>query len=98
MKTYENNFIYARELVKKLLYACAASGIVTLFMRSNPTIQLAFYVLTFILFVVIFVTIYKQCRCPHCGKVIVFGVLSISSCPRCKRNFVTGKTVKKSKR
>ena len=97
MKTYENSFIYGRDLVKKQLYACAAAGIASLFMRGNPTMQLALYALTFGLFVAIFVTIYKQCRCPHCGKVIVLGVLSVTSCPSCKRNFVTGKKVKKSK-
>ena len=34
-------------------------------------------------------------RCPSCGKVIFFGVLAVKSCPRCHRNLVTGKKMKK---
>ena len=34
-------------------------------------------------------------RCPNCGKVIFFGVLAVKSCPRCHRNLVTGKKMKK---
>ena len=95
---YENSFVYGRELVKKLLVLAIATAIATLLMRSNPSVQLVLTIVTIVLFVVVFVTIYKNCRCSHCGKVIFFGVLAVTSCPRCKRNLITGKKVKKSKR
>ena len=98
MKVYENNFVYGRELVRKILYASVASCVITLLLRSNPPMQLAFFVITFALFAAIFVVLYKYCRCTHCGKMIVFGVMAVTSCPRCRRNLVTGKKVKKSKR
>ena len=44
------------------------------------------------------VVIFLYSRCPSCGKVIVFGVLKATSCPRCKRNLVTGQKMKKKSR
>ena len=37
----------------------------------------------------------KYCRCPHCGKRIMFGVLKITVCPSCRRSLITGKKAKK---
>ena len=98
MKVYENDFVYGRDLVRKLLYASVAFCVITLLMRANPSMQLAFFVLTFAMFAAIFVVLFKYCRCPHCGKVIIFGVMAVTTCSRCKRNLITGKKVKKSKR
>lgn len=95
---YENSFVYGRELVKKLLVMAIVTAVVTLLMRSNPSVQLFLTIITIVLFVAVFVTIYKNCRCPHCGKVIFFGVLAVTTCPKCRRNLITGKKVKKSKR
>lgn len=41
--------------------------------------------------------IFRYCRCPYCGKQIFFGVSRATSCPRCRRNFVTGKKVKRKR-
>ena len=98
MKVYENDFTYGRDLVRKILYASVVTCVITLLLRSNPSLQLAFFVITFALFAAIFVVLYKYCRCPHCGKMIVFGVMAVTTCSRCKRNLITGKKVKKSQR
>ena len=52
---------------------------------------------TLILFIATVVIIVRECRCPHCGKVIFLGVLAVTSCPKCKRSLTTGKKVKKSR-
>jgi len=95
---YENSFVYGRELVKKLLVMAVISGVATFLVRSNPSMQLILTLVSIVLVVIVFVTIYKNCRCPHCGKVIFFGVLAVTTCPKCRRNLITGKKVKKSKR
>ena len=41
--------------------------------------------------------IFRYCRCPYCGKQIFFGVSKATSCPRCRRNFLTGKKVKRNR-
>ena len=52
---------------------------------------------TVILFVVMVYIICTECRCPHCGKIIFFGALAATYCPRCKRSLMTGKKQKKSR-
>lgn len=98
MRIYENNFVYGRELVKKLLLLAAISAVATFFMRANPAAQFGLTLISIVLVVAVFVTIYKNCRCPHCGKAILLGVLAVTTCPKCRRNLITGKKVKKSKR
>ena len=98
MNVYENNFIYGRELIKKLLVVAVISSIGTFLMRSDPSLQMGLTVVTIGLFVAVFVVLFKYCRCPHCGKVIFLGVLAVTSCPKCRRNLITGKKVKRSKR
>ena len=98
MNVYENNFIYGRELIKKLLVVAVISSIGTFLMRSDPSLQMGLTVVTIGLFVAVFVVLFKYCRCPHCGKVIFLGVLAVTSCPKCRRNLITGKMVKRSKR
>ena len=53
--------------------------------------------ITVILFVVMVYIICTECRCPHCGKIIFFGALAATYCPRCKRSLMTGKKQKKSR-
>jgi len=98
MKIYENDFVYGKGLLKKILIVSVIACVITLMLQAYPAIQLAFFILTVASFVAIFVVVYKYCRCMHCGKVIIFGVMAVTTCPRCKRNLVTGKKVKKSKR
>ena len=98
MNVYENDFTYGQSHLKKLLYAAVASAVISLFLRANPPMQMLFFVITFALFIAIFVVLIEFCRCSRCGKIIFFGALAVTTCPRCKRNLVTGKKVKKSKR
>ena len=97
MKSYVNGFIYGRDLLKKVIMATVVCCVLSIVFRQNMTLQGIFAAATLILF---FAGIYidcKHCRCPHCGKVIFLGVLAVTACPKCKRNLVTGKKVKKTK-
>ena len=95
MNTYINGFMRGRDLLKKLLVCDLITASIAVFMRSNPTIMALFSGATLILFIAIIYIDIKYCRCPNCGKVILLGVLAIDACPRCKRDLVTGKKVKK---
>ena len=35
------------------------------------------------------------CRCPHCGKRILNGVMVATVCPKCRHSLITGEKVKK---
>ena len=97
MKVYENSFVYGRELVKKLVIAVVACYAVALMLGRYPVMQIVMMIGGLVFFAAAGVVVFKQCRCPHCGKVIFLGVLAVTSCPKCKRNLTTGKKVKKSK-
>ncbi len=97
-KTYVNSFIHGREMCKKTMFSalgCCILSVVGKFI--NPYMQIFFTGATLILFVMTIVIIVRQCRCPHCGKIIFLGVLAVTACPKCKRNLTTGKKVRKSK-
>ncbi len=95
METYINSFIRGRDLLKKLLVGDMASAVLAIVFKSNPMVMGVFSIATIILFIAIIYIAVKYCRCPNCGKVIVIGVLAVDACPRCKRNLVTGKKMKK---
>jgi len=97
MRKYENDFVYGRDLLKKLLVATAIGCVISFFTPKYSYAQMIFMCLTTVLFISSIVTIVKYCRCPSCGKIIFFGVVAVTACPRCHRNLVTGKKVKKSK-
>ena len=97
MNRYDNDFVYGRDLVKKLMIGALVSCVVSLVLQQQSALQMAFVLLTVIIFITTIVCMAKYCRCPHCGKVIFFGVLAVTQCPRCKHSLITGKKMKKSK-
>ena len=90
------------ELAKRLLrtimiaavLACAGSLLTP---QNYLPLKLFFTIATIILFAFTVYTIVHDCRCPHCGKIIFFGALSATHCPRCRRSLTSGKKQKKSK-
>ena len=97
MNTYINSFTRGRELLKKLLLSDVVTAVLAFVLQSNPMLMGIFSGATLLLFAAIIYIDIKYCRCPNCGKVIVLGVLALDACPRCKRNLVTGKKMKKSR-
>ena len=74
--------------------ACAGSLLTP---QGYLQLKLFFTVATIILFATTLYIIVRECRCPHCGKIIFIGALSATHCPRCRRSLTTGKKQKKSK-
>lgn len=97
-KTYENTFIQGRELTKKLMAAAAISAVLSIVLEQlQHPLQSLFFILTLIIFLTTIYVIAHFCRCPHCGKRILVGVLTTTVCPSCRRSLITGKKPKKSK-
>ncbi len=91
------DFVYGRDLVKKLLIAMAVCCVGS-FLFGEGTYQQAIAIaITAALFITAVVCIIRFCRCPHCGKVIFLGMLAIDKCPRCHYNLITGGKTKKHK-
>ena len=97
-KTYVNSFMHGRDMVKKTMISTAVCCVLSVLAQFfSQSLVALFGGATLILFIATVVIIVRECRCPHCGKVIFLGVLAVTSCPKCKRNLTTGKKVKKSK-
>ena len=97
MNNFTSDFAYGKDLLKKIIIGATVFCVLALITASNPPIQTVFSLLTVACFLAAIVVDVKFCRCKHCGKVVFLGVLTVTSCPRCKRSLMTGKKVKKSK-
>ena len=95
MKAVVSDFEYGRTRVKYTMVIAVLTVIAALFF--DDTAKLALELTSLVFFALSIYTLVKYCRCPHCGKVIVLGVLAIRQCPRCKHDLITGKKMKKSK-
>ena len=97
--TFTTAFARGQKLVRRLLAAamvCGAAGL--LLFREGTTEQAVCVLLSAVLIVAVIVVAARDCRCPHCGKRIINGVLVLSSCPRCRRDLYTGDKPKKAKK
>ena len=93
---YESKFSYGQRIVRYLLFAVIALSLAAaLLTPKGSTEQLILVLAAFAAIGAIFAVISKYCRCPHCGKQIIAGVLAVKSCPKCRRSLTTGKKVKK---
>ena len=94
-----SNYEAARGRLKTVMFAsivaCAGSLLTP---QAYLQMKMFFTIATVILFGTLVFIIVRDCRCPHCGKIIFFGALSATHCPRCKRSLTTGKKQKKSKK
>lgn len=94
---YGNTFVQGRELVKKLFTAAVIGAVLSIVCNQLGS-PVAPYLVGLTL-VIMGTTVYvmaKYCRCPHCGKRIMTGVLVATTCPSCRRSLVTGKKMKKN--
>ena len=93
------NFEDTKSLIKTLVVLaviCCVGGL--FFTAEGSRLQLILVLLTLVFMVAALVVVFLYSRCPSCGKVIAFGVLKATCCPRCKRNLVTGQKMKKKSR
>ena len=93
------NFEDTKRLIKTLVVLAVICCVGCLFFtQEGSSLQLVLLLLTLAFMIAAIVVIFLYSRCPSCGKVIVLGVLQATSCPRCKRNLVTGQKMKKKSR
>ena len=82
-----------RSVMLAAAMACAGSLLTP---QSYLPLKMFFTVATVVLFAALVFIIVRECRCPHCGKIIFLGALSATHCPRCRRSLTSGKKQKKS--
>lgn len=92
---YESARSRLRTVMIASAVACAGSLLTP---QDYLSLKMFFTVATILLFATVAYIIVRECRCPHCGKIIFMGALSATHCPRCKRSLTTGKKQKKSRR
>ena len=96
---HTRNFEDTKSLIKTLVVLAVICCLGSLFFtQEGSRLQLILILLTLVFMIAAVVVIFLYSRCPSCGKVIAFGVLKATSCPRCKRNLVTGQKMKKKSR
>ena len=95
MKPYVSEFERGRKIVLVLLVLAIAFGVVALCSAENSSQQVIFIFAAFTCMAGLIVASLKLCRCPHCGKRILNGVLVKIICPNCRRSLTTGKRVKR---
>ena len=94
-----SNYEAARARLRTVMIAAAMSCAGSLLTpQSYLQLKMFFTIATVILFGTLVFIIVRDCRCPHCGKIIFMGALSATHCPRCRRSLTTGKKQKKSRR
>ena len=94
-KNFEDTKSLIKGLVICAVICCAAC---LFFTRENSMLQIVLMVLSLAFMAATALVVFLYSRCPSCGKVIAFGVLKATCCPRCKRNLVTGKKMKSKSR
>lgn len=95
MNKHGSDFELGRSRLKIFVFGAIIPAIASLFFKG--TAQSVLTAITLVLFAAAIWTLFKYCRCPHCGKLIFMGVLAIRVCPRCRYDLITGKKAKKAK-
>lgn len=94
-----NNYELAKGRLRTVMIAAAMACAGSLLTpQGYLPLKLFFTAATVLLFASTVFIIVRECRCPHCGKIIFLGALSATHCPRCRRSLTTGKKQKKSRR
>ena len=97
--SFTDSFARGQKLVRYLMVGALLAGAAGLLLFGEGTMQQAVCVLlAAALIAAVIVVALLECRCPHCGKRIISGVLVLSTCPRCKHNLYTGDKPKKGKK
>ena len=97
--SYPSSFARGQKLVRYLLVAALVLGAAGLLLFPEGAAQQTVCVLlSAVCIVSAIVVAARDCRCPHCGKRVINGVLVLSICPRCKCNLYTGDKPRKAKK
>lgn len=95
MKNHVSDFERGRSIVKVLIALAVACALIALMFTHENSQQQAFLMLGSLACLAgVLIVSARFCRCPHCGKRIINGVLVLKVCPKCKRSLITGKKIK----
>lgn len=95
MKPHSSGFERGRRIVLVLVALAVLFGIIAfMFSGEDSKEQLLFISGAFLCILGAAITAFMLCRCPHCGKRILNGVLVLKVCPNCKHSLTTGSKVK----
>ena len=98
MNSYKSSFERGQELVRYCLAGSIGTGVCALFFtETGSPLNMALIFLSMALLIGLVVCAHKFCRCPHCGKSIIAGALTVRVCPSCRRDLRSGKKVRKSR-
>ncbi len=96
MKAPSSDFERGRRIVIVLISMAIVLGLAALmFTKENTTENAVLAVSSLLCIVAVIFAALRFCRCPHCGKRIINGVLVLKVCPNCKRSLITGQKIKK---
>ena len=96
---FDRSFERGQDLVKVFLTGALVTGLASvLLVPSGSVLQMILIFLSAALLIAMIVSAWKLCRCPYCGRAIIFGALAVTVCPSCHRDLKNGKKVKKSRR
>ena len=96
---FDRSFEHGQDLVKFFLTGALLTGLASVLLTpSGSVLQTILIFLSAALLIAMIVCAWKLCRCPYCGRPIIFGALAVSVCPSCHRDLRNGKKVKKSRR
>ncbi len=99
MKSYESGFERGQTLVRYCLAGSIGTGVCALFFtETGSPMNVALIFLSMALLIGMIVCASKFCRCPHCGKSIIAGALTVTVCPSCRRDLRSGRKVRKTKK
>ncbi|MCR5137875.1 MAG: hypothetical protein K6C12_12450 [Oscillospiraceae bacterium] len=96
MKPQVSDFERGRRIVIALIALAVAFGLAALmFTKEGTTENMVLALASLACIIAVIAAAMRYCRCPHCGKRIVNGVLVLKVCPSCKRSLITGQKIKK---
>ena len=96
---FDRSFERGQDLVKVFLTGALLTGLASVLLApSGSVLQMILIFLSAALLIAMIVSAWKLCRCPYCGRPIIFGALAVTVCPSCHRDLKNGKKVKKSRR
>ena len=94
MKRQLSEFERGRRIVLIFVILAIVLGVTALmFTKEDSKEQMILVSAAFFCVIAVIVSARLFCRCPHCGKSIVNGVLVLKVCPKCKHSLITGKKV-----
>lgn len=96
MKTPISDFERGRRIVLVMIAVALALGLGALLFTQEGTVEnTVLAVASLVGIVAVIFAAMHFCRCPHCGKRIINGVLTLKVCPNCKRSLITGQKIKR---